>query len=1074
MPGLSQLKKFTADMREVGDEVNKRTERGEPIITLSLPSDVPLENDSEDFIFGLPTEETMAITSKEANIDDDLKSLQSSSETAGEIDPDLARLLEQYPSETSTAESFDFETSLSKAPSTEDFSLTDTDSAYDFSDNVEELEELEELAEGEETDSLEDISSDSFEIPAEIVIDKDTSDLETKLNFDDFEKIEDFDVKDLTPVEEFNSNKEEISEDILTEFSKLEPESFDLPDNSVSTMTDSEYEPPADPFAGTEMPMFDNEQVIELDATDEQGEIEDAHVLGFDMPDFGSGISESEQSISGDDFAVPNFDDQAAESSFETEPFVEAESLDSHSMPILSGNEQLDSIDDSFFSKVHSDVNFDNFDTTDGMLASEAESEEMDEEFSLPDLDIYGKSGIAFTGSTSETPGEEGHRDSLTDAEYEVFKKNFAEYPLNLRIAIEEIIVNDEFTEVAVFGVIEKILKRVSARQLSRYIEKYLDIVIDIPRDFERRTVVQYENYKQSLQYQLKNRIIPTIIAGVILISFVVVVSIFGTKFVYKPMAAEKAYKEGYVSLENNMYQQAEIKFAQAVNLKPKKKWFFKYAHGYREHKQYDRAREKYELLLKLFKQDKNAGLEYADMEFLDLENYAQAENILKRKVLDFHINDKDAILKLGDVYLEWATEKDPSKYEEALHKYNELIEMYGSTNLYISRKMRYYIRTDQLKKVLPLKQYFYAKKNKDLTSQDLLELSGYLMEKLYGPLLSTEEYLRPQIEDVRFLLESAIKADVSVPEAHYNMGKYFVYTGNVDGAISRFNIALDRFDKAETRRKSRVYKHIDTYRLLGEMKVEKQEFISAEEAYGKGIEMFEYENKYSNLASVSNVGKMYANLGDIDYFISGHLDASLYNYEKALECKYSVPQVFYKIGYIHYYHENFDDALKAFSKTVDEKTEDTNALFALANTFALRDNQAAANGCYKQLLDIVELQKAQHRVLMPQVRHDQYELVDMYMKTSNNLGVTMVNLSSRTGDISKISKAMVHFAEANRAYDALTRNQETLVRLEGSNLAAQNIKYVTSSRSGFKPALYTGISRVLNGEKILKQDFVK
>ena len=44
------------------------------------------------------------------------------------------------------------------------------------------------------------------------------------------------------------------------------------------------------------------------------------------------------------------------------------------------------------------------------------------------------------------------------------------------------------------------------------------------------------------------------------------------------------------------------------------------------------------------------------------------------------------------------------------------------------------------------------------------------------------------------------------------------------------------------------------------------------------------------------------------------------------------------------------------------------------------------------------------------------------------------------------------------------------MVRLEGSNLAAQNIKYVSYSDPVYEPAIYAAIPSVLYGETELKQ----
>ena len=73
-----------------------------------------------------------------------------------------------------------------------------------------------------------------------------------------------------------------------------------------------------------------------------------------------------------------------------------------------------------------------------------------------------------------------------------------------------------------------------------------------------------------------------------------------------------------------------------------------------------------------------------------------------------------------------------------------------------------------------------------------------------------------------------------------------------------------------------------------------------------------------------------------------------------------------------------------------------------------------------------------------------------------------MYRLAKKTGDSSKNAEAIVQFSESLKAWDALTRNPETMVRLEGTNLAEQNIKYITHPISEFEPAIYTSIPKTL------------
>ena len=121
----------------------------------------------------------------------------------------------------------------------------------------------------------------------------------------------------------------------------------------------------------------------------------------------------------------------------------------------------------------------------------------------------------------------------------------------------------------------------------------------------------------------------------------------------------------------------------------------------------------------------------------IELENYPVAEKILRREVLDHHINDVDGRLMLGDVYLAWATNVDKTKFEDAYDEYLTLIEQIGTNDVLLTRLLRYYIRIDELKEVLELKNYFYPRE-KSLGAKDLTELSGYLLDKLSLELLHT------------------------------------------------------------------------------------------------------------------------------------------------------------------------------------------------------------------------------------------------------------------------------------------------------------------------------------------------
>ncbi|MBQ0163143.1 MAG: hypothetical protein KBS84_08315 [Treponema sp.] len=718
-----------------------------------------------------------------------------------------------------------------------------------------------------------------------------------------------------------------------------------------------------------------------------------------------------------------------------------------------------------------------NIPDTDSKLNSGTDFELDTEGAGEPDFEIAGYTGLdanpfdkhGRVKSQIAEPEERKQKNTLTDAEYKKFKHNLKAYPLNVRIAVEDMIVKNEFTDDVVFEVIEKILKKVPARQLASHLEKMLDIQLSVPRDFERRTAEEYEAYKQSIQYQLRNRILPAIIIGTFALLMLCCSGYLGYQYIVKPCVAEGYYKEGYKLIEKNEYPQSEIKFKNAADIVKKKKWYFKYANAYREHKQYDRAEKMYKNILILFKHDKKGGMEYAEMELYDRANYEKAEDILKHEVLVYHINDTDAILLLGDVYLEWATEVDPSKFDEASQQYLYLIQNSKDTkNEYHARMMRYYVRTDNLKEVLQYKEMFFPVE-KSLGGEDWTEMSGYLMDKLYGDLLPQEEYLRTSIEDVNAMLKRAIKYNPESPIARYNISRYYINTGEKARIVDSLKKTLALFDKAKNLRKRDTYKHINTYRLLGEEYISEKEYLLAQKTLGDGISFFEDKKTNAGLDSDKNVGVMYADMGDINYFISGDLDSAELNYKQAIENKNDCASLRYRVGYINYQRKDYDGAFVHFIECSKDKDSDINLLLGLANTLSLREDDYAGTGYYERLLENLSFIFSKKAIILPQVDEKDTELVETYMKASNNLGVSQFRLAKQTGNSRLNGESILNFQNSLRAYDALTRNPVTMVRIGGTNLAEQNVRLATSPIKNFDPAIYTDIPRTLQNERRLE-----
>ncbi|MBR1615110.1 MAG: hypothetical protein IJ673_06460, partial [Treponema sp.] len=95
MPGLRQLEKFNSDIKQLGNEVEIRKKRGEPVFDEPLPETYE-EDDSDEFIDGLPvSDEADGGDDGESNEGgDDVESLEPASETADAVaDSDTDELL---------------------------------------------------------------------------------------------------------------------------------------------------------------------------------------------------------------------------------------------------------------------------------------------------------------------------------------------------------------------------------------------------------------------------------------------------------------------------------------------------------------------------------------------------------------------------------------------------------------------------------------------------------------------------------------------------------------------------------------------------------------------------------------------------------------------------------------------------------------------------------------------------------------------------------------------------------------------------------------------------------------------
>jgi tetratricopeptide (TPR) repeat protein len=697
------------------------------------------------------------------------------------------------------------------------------------------------------------------------------------------------------------------------------------------------------------------------------------------------------------------------------------------------------------------------------------------DEFALPGIDdvftggVPGAGGKAGSGTAgARESAEEVEEIQLSDEELAQFQKTLAGYPLNLRIACEELIAEQAVAPDLMSKLVKLLIRGAAAKETAALAGKILGKTISIPRGFEKSTGEALEAEQASFAYIFVHNFLPVL--RLFLMIAVAAASLFYLiyQFVYTPLRAESIYKIGYERIFAGEYQRANDRFSQAFDIHRNKDWFYRYAEAFRDERQYLYAEEKYDELLRFYPRDKKGVLDYAAMETEYLRNYAKAEHLLRRNILDYAPNDKEGLLALGDNSLAWG-ETDKSKYEDARFAYARLLDRYGWTDPVVERMMKYFIRTDNLKEVLPLQSYFMDNKKRKISAASLAELGGYLLDKRLEEVRGVPNEYVEQIEGIRDVLLRAVQVDPGLPEPHYQLSRYYHNLNNAHEEQVTLERAIAAFDNSPEGSIRRISYRIDAQKRYADILINKREFFPAEEQLVKGINIYEDALSRRLLAPSPEFGQLYAGMGDLEYFTkAGNMDMALQYYRRSERHGWAPPEIIYRMGSAHYQLGEWKDALERFFAASAALPLNRRLLYALGNASYQRGDYFAAQGYYNRLLDILETERSRLPLLLPNDQPEFVELAERLMIARNNMGATCEALSGQTGDNRYQSRALAMYSESARAWDTLTRNPQTMVRSlpapgmfgPGVNLPYLNSRNALYPQPGYEPQIFPQIDK--------------
>jgi len=705
------------------------------------------------------------------------------------------------------------------------------------------------------------------------------------------------------------------------------------------------------------------------------------------------------------------------------------------------------------------------------------------DDFALPGLDdILEKSKIPPMIQTSEKKGffkrrkqkeqEEEFTDenideiSLSQENVDSLLRTLAAYPLNLRIICEELIAEQVILPAQLSKLIRLLVSGAHVKETAAHVETITGKPVIIPKSFEKGSGAAFEAEQSSFAYIFMHNFLPVLKLFAFIAVMAASVLYLGYRFIYLPLKAESIYKRGYEIIPSGEYSRANELFDQAFAMHKKKKWFYLYAESFRDLRLYSLAVDKYDALLRNYPRDKKGVLDYANLNTYYIKNYEKANDLLQRQLLDFAPDDIDALLAAGDNFFLWA-DSDPSRYfsryEDARFCYARVLELQGWETPVVQRMMKYFIRIDDLKNVLYLRDWFDGNAKHKISPEFRAELAGYLLDKqLEKPSGVSNPYVE-SIESVRNMLLETIDEDPNLPEAHYHLSRYHHNLGNVYDERLTIENAIRAFDllkPEEETVKRRIYRVDSQYRYANIL-INNKEFFPAEEQAARGIELFEDYSDRNKMPVTPQLGQLYAVMGDLEYFVkSGNMRSALNDfYLKAEQYNYAPPEMLYRMGAAYYQLEEWSDALRYLENASSQLPFNRKILFALGNVNYQRGNYYAASGYYDRLLGILEEQRRRLPVLLPNDNPQFLDLGERLMMARNNAGVVNEALAEQTGNREYRSKALFLYNESANAWDSITRDPDSMNRLlptDSPGAASVNLGYLNANNALRASGIYT------------------
>jgi len=401
--------------------------------------------------------------------------------------------------------------------------------------------------------------------------------------------------------------------------------------------------------------------------------------------------------------------------------------------------------------------------------------------------------------------------------------------------------------------------------------------------------------------------------------------------------------------------------------------------------------------------------------------------------------------------------------YEGARLDYAMVIEKVGATDLLLSKMLRYFMRTGNTREVDRIRNELLGRIDIKPDPAAIAELAGVLIDKSQGSL--------KLIDMARQLTTRTLDSGATDPDLYYQLSRIEQFSSDTQKEDNLLNSSILAYKQLEAKRRFSRFElqnYLDAQIRKGITSLTLNKVLDAREHLEEAARRYEQARSSTIIpAPAATFGRVYRYLGDIAYYEDADYLEAKALYEQAVRNQYgmdpagdrvvfnrphpsmeelwaSFQDISYKRGYIAYHlainsppnsvnsSELLQDSLKHFLNAQGKTTsENMNLRYAMANASAETGNYESAIALYRQIYEQLQRHRKELTPYDPKQKVIHADNLELRIRTSNNLGVSLIKLARNGGQYANdlASQGRFYLSEANELVQNVNRDPESQVR---------------------------------------------